>query len=160
MGIIMSDAPIDSMIGGADRFEKPQHKGEADRWAAVLVDSGLEVNLLYLVHWPEFDRIDTSSMSLVARICALLSRKPTVGFLIAPILGVAPAQVTPILEQFQAQGLLAAYAPQAEPIENTKEVREESRPAPVEKNSTATPSSEEKESTFIARLWRRLTRQV
>lgn len=63
----------------------------------------IDQELLRLRRWPNLARLPPDvDVGLVARICALLGRKPTVGFLVARLLDVPHARVGPLLAGLHA----------------------------------------------------------
>lgn len=63
----------------------------------------IDQELLRLRGWPNLTRLPPDiDVGLAARICALLGRKPTVGFLVARMLDVPHARVGPLLARLHA----------------------------------------------------------
>ncbi|MGZ5887810.1 MAG: hypothetical protein ACXWKI_12800 [Ramlibacter sp.] len=60
--------------------------------------------LLHLKSWPNLPRLPDELVEPVARICALLWRKPTVGYLIPRVLDLPADQVAHVLRVLQAFG--------------------------------------------------------
>lgn len=77
----------------------------------------VDQELLRLRRWPNLTRLPPDvDVGLAARICGLLGRKPTVGFLVARLLDVPHARVGPLLAGLHAAGYIetagaAACAP-------------------------------------------------
>src|SRR5574341_165217 len=88
------------------------------------VKVSLERELLQLEAWPPLTRLDPhDDVEGMARVCALLSRKPTVGFLVARTLGLPQERVRAVLRALheghyvrpvgKAQPAIEAVAPRA-----------------------------------------------
>jgi hypothetical protein len=60
--------------------------------------------LLHLKSWPNLTRLPEELIEPVTRICALLWRKPTVGYLVARVLDLPPEQAGHLLHVLQAFG--------------------------------------------------------
>lgn len=106
----------------------------------------VDQSLLRLRRWPSLARLPAGiDVGLAARICALLGRKPTVGFLVARLLDVPHSHAGPVLAKLYADGY----------IEVTRAVTAATGDAPAAATpySTALP-----DSRFIAKLWRFFTR--
>lgn len=122
-----------------------------------LVEQPLDIELVYLTRWPEFDRLDSQSLPLAARVSALLLRKPTAKLLVAPVLHVQAIQLAPIIDEFQRQGLLSTCARRPVKIGS---VPESSDIQLTEVAASIPAASSVKEAPFISRLWRKLTQQL
>lgn len=125
----------------------PEHGLPAGLVAQVGSDDALQWSLLrpqllYLVRWPDPASVPASpGWGNVARVCALLGRRQSAGFLVAQLLGMEPARCQQVLLLLWRQGCLQAVAPgvMAPPAAGMAEA------VPV------TPAG-----SFIVRLWRRL----
>lgn len=106
----------------------------------------LDKELLRLRRWPNLTRMPADvDVGLAARVCALLGRKATVGFLVARMLDLPHARVAPLLATLRAAGcieVVRAAAPM--PV---------SEPPPVGPPAHGLP-----DRRFIALLWRLLSR--
>lgn len=106
--------------------------------------------LVQLVSWPNVTRLPEELIEPVTRICALLWRKPTVGFLIPRVLELPPERAAAIVRVLQMLG--HAHAPGT---------AEGAAPLPAE---DALPRMQPREAqqqpaSVVARLWKRLMRQ-
>lgn len=116
-------------------------------WSRAMLDQ----QLLALVSWPDLTRWPHLEVQSLARICALLSRKPTVGFLVPRVLALPAPQTQTQLLLLYANGCLRVVrsdVPLAEPDPTTPEVVE-----PV-RHVGATPVMN---TSFLGKLWLRLT---
>lgn len=106
----------------------------------------LDQELLRLRRWPNLTRMPADvDVSLAARVCALLARKATVGFLVARMLDLPHARVAPLLARLRAAGCI--------------EVVRTAAPMPVSEPPPAGPSAQGlPDRRFIALLWRLLSR--
>lgn len=71
--------------------------------------------LLQLQHWPNVTQLPEELVEPVTRICALLWRKPTVGYLVSRVLDLPPdrtAHVVRVLQMFGHVSRPAAVAPE------------------------------------------------
>lgn len=125
----------------------PEH-GLPVAWASgvdgndTLQWSLLRPQLLYLVRWPDPAAVPaTPGWGNVARVCALLGRRQSAGFLVAQLLGMEPARCQQVLLLLWRQGCLQAVAPGV-------------MPSPAAGMAEAVPVTPA--GSFIVRLWRRL----
>jgi len=111
----------------------------------VPVKDSLERDLLQLRAWPPLTRMGTSNdIECMARVCALLSRKPTVGFLIHRVLELPHRRVHDALQILHASGCVGPARKAQVGVEVTEE--------PVAETAAASVPQE----SFLSRLWRRL----
>jgi len=106
----------------------------------------LDQELLRLRRWPNLTRLPPDvDVGLAARICALLGRKPTVGFLVARMLDLPHARVAPQLAKLRAMGCIDVVGAAV--------------PLPAQEPPLSEPPSKAlPDGRFIALLWRLLTR--
>lgn len=71
-----------------------------------------QIRLLHLVSWPSLTEWPEADQPLAARVCALLARRPTTGALLPVLLGLAEAQVFPLIEALRLAGHVQAGAQQ------------------------------------------------
>lgn len=104
-------------------------------------------SLLRLISWPSLTHLPEPIIPTVARICALLARKPTAASLIPLMLGMSEEQVFPVIEtlrlnqHIQISGSSSESSTGAAPQGATLPSDQESRPA---------------ENSLIGKLWQRL----
>lgn len=103
--------------------------------------------LVQLQSWPDLPRLPEELLAPVARICALLWRKPTVGYLVARTLGLPPGQVAVLLRALQAFGHVEVVGECAPRLELTDGAAAAS--AQAEPEAASVPS-------VVAKLWQRL----
>jgi hypothetical protein len=108
--------------------------------------------LLQLASWPNVTRLPEEHVVTVTRICALLWRKPTVGFLVPRILDAPPLQVNALLKLLL--DLRHVVAPRADlPVRHAAE-HERSMDEPVMPTEEA-PTRQT--GSLVSKLWQRLT---
>ncbi|MCL7715012.1 hypothetical protein [Stenotrophomonas mori] len=108
---------------------------EAQRSAAW---AALRSRVVYMGRWPDLDRLSVHlSPALVTRVCALLSRRQTVAFLVAQLAEVDSRASQEILVELHARGHLQFMDGAAD------------APAPVETPAAAADGT-------LRRLWRQL----
>jgi len=86
----------------------------------------LQFRVLQLVSWPAVPQMAHDSAPDVARICALLARKPSTGMLIPALLGLPHDVAYALLDQLYAQGHIRAAA--AAPTETSSLRRRRAAP--------------------------------
>lgn len=108
-----------------------------------------QYSVVKLQSWPSLAYLPEEAVPAVARICALLARKPTTASLIPLTLGLPEAQVFALIEVLRLNGHLQAngLAP-SDSVQRDAEAKEALANA-----SASAPSSE---PSFIAKLWQRL----
>jgi hypothetical protein len=130
----MPAAPLLSAAAAANTADRP-HRPEL-----------LDQDLLRLRRWPNLTRLPADvDVGLLARICALLGRKPTVGFLVARMLDMPHLRVAPLLARLHAAGCI-------ESVRSVAPTASEPPPASAPAASTLP------DRRFVALLWRLLTR--
>ncbi|THU03672.1 hypothetical protein E9531_05650 [Lampropedia puyangensis] len=136
------------------------------------VKQDIRSRLLYLRQWPDFSsEYDGSRVGDLARICALLSRKPTVGFLVYRSVDLPSYEVEPMLEQlFAAQciGLFqvgASVSPLEEDLAQASgavseagavSLAQEEIPVEPESTNKAALTSGTPVQSFLKKLWGKL----
>ena len=88
----------------------------------------LQFQILRLVSWPSIPQMSDSTASHVARICALLARKPSTGMLIPGLLGIPPETAYVLLDQLYAQGHIRPSAMSGAQAQSKRGHRSNSRP--------------------------------
>ena len=106
----------------------------------------LSTQVLYLVSWPSLQHLLGSAAPQIARICALLARRPTVGMLIPVILNLPPHIAHPLLETLYADGCIRLAGPCAGP----------STPAPAPGTEPEPSQESARDFSFLTRLWQHL----
>lgn len=106
----------------------------------------LNTQVLYLVSWPSLQHLLGSGAPQIARICALLARRPTVGMLIPVILNLPHHIAHPLLETLYADGYIRLAGAAAVP----------SAPAPAPKAEPAPSQEPAADFSFLAKLWQHL----
>lgn len=104
-------------------------------------------SLLRLATWPCLTHLPESIIPTVARICALLARKPTAASLIPLTLGMSEEQVFPVIEALRLNQHIQTAGGSSQPAAGA---------APQEANA---PSDEERKSepdSLIGKIWQRL----
>lgn len=126
--------------------------------APALSADDIRSKLLYVRQWPDFSaERDLSRIGDLARICALLSRKPTVGFLVHRALDMPSHEVEPLLLHLIDAGAVAVFQTGTEPLTATSE-----KPSATDgPDIAASPAPEEEQRrgaarTFLQRLWGKL----
>lgn len=103
--------------------------------------------LMRLLSWPDLPRLPDELLGPVTRLCALLWRKPTVGFLVARTLAAPPRQTAVLLAALQALGHVAGSGPAAPPRTD---------PVPAEEPELASEGPGEPVPGILGKLWQRL----
>jgi len=111
-------------------------------------DYEFQYSLLKLQSWPSLAYLPEEIVPSVARICALLARKPTTASLIPLTLGLPEAEVFALIEVLRLNGHL-----QANGFALPDSVQQEADAQALANASQATSSAE---PSFIAKLWQRL----
>lgn len=111
---------------------------------------------VHLHAWPDLVGMPAQQAPVVARICALVNRKPTVASLIPLILDIPQGEVFAVLEQLAANACIRMPAYDAEPVSP------DPRSAVALWQPDQTPEAGPDDMPlaaprFITRLWRRLT---
>lgn len=113
-----------------------------------------EVNnreLVQLVSWPNLSRLPEELVVPVTRICALLWRKPTVGYLVPRLLEAPALQTCALLEVLQELGHVSWPRRLA--------LRQESA-GPDSGLEAGTESAAPAKNSLVTKLWQRLTRRA
>ncbi|RMX03025.1 hypothetical protein D8I35_17795 [Corticibacter populi] len=132
-------------------------------------DESVRARLLYIRQWPDFSlQYDISRIGDIARICALLSRKPTVGFLVHRAVDLPSYEVETMLQElfdagcigiFQAAPTPSAAAPDGAAPALPKQPAapsERAAPAPTVTAADAMRPPSSPEGSFLHRLWKKL----
>jgi hypothetical protein len=110
--------------------------------------------LVQLVSWPNITRLPDELAAPVTRICALLWRKPTVGYLVVRMLDLTPERAGVLLRALRAFG-------HVQWTESTGDGSSDERPSgiPESQLEVAAPASGRAagDLRLISRLWLRLT---
>lgn len=125
-------------------FLESQWQDSVDAETAQAED--LRLGLVYLHSWPDLTGVPEELAPAVARVCALLSHKPTVGFLVAKVLDRPEAETRHILQRLQSLGHLRILQRRmgAETPAGSTPAAEPGSFAPVQ------------HSAFLGKLWKRL----
>lgn len=120
-------------------------------------------DLFQLVSWPNLSRLPEELVEPVTRICALLWRKPTVGFLVSRVLAMPAHQALAVLTVLRDQGHVvsprssqrapAGAAPRQGAQPDSSMFQD--TPADYDLDGVATDSKPAKQS-LVGKLWRRL----
>ena len=119
---------------------------------------GFQYSVLKLQSWPSLAYLPEKIVPSVARICALLTYKPTTASLIPLALGMAEAEVFALIEVLRLNGHIEACGFSMSDSVQREASAQEARANPCQPMS-ATPasgSSSSSGSSFIAKLWQRL----
>src|SRR5690348_7680623 len=104
----------------------------------------LDMALLQLNSWPKLTQLPPpADHEMLARVCALLASKPTVGFLVPRILGAPAARVQCALDALYRDGHLRLAGPAA-------------GVATMTGASSEIVSPPARQASFLHRLWQRL----
>ena len=104
-----------------------------------------------LMSWPDLSGAPVHLRVLVARLCALLSRKPTAGGLIPVVLTAQEAEVHRIMAV-----LARLHHIKISHAGLTGEVHEEDAPAPVSQPEASVATAQARPRSLIGKLWSRL----
>jgi len=94
-----------------------------------------ECKVLYLTSWPSMRELPPDRLMACARVCALLSLGPSVGFLVHRRLGLPRAAVLPVLEALHADGHLRLAGAEGQQTEAT-----DTSPTEFDRESTRRPN--------------------
>lgn len=108
-----------------------------------------QYSVVKLQSWPSLAYMPEEVVPAVARICALLARKPTTASLIPLTLGLPEAHVFALIEVLRLNGHLQAngLAP-SDSVQRDADAKEAL--------ANASPSAPSTEPSFITKLWQRL----
>lgn len=109
-----------------------------------------QFRMVRLASWPALTHLPDEELTTVARICALLARKPTAASLIPLTLGLPEQQVFPLIEALRLNGHVQVSGGPAA-AEDTP-----AAPPPV----AGTDASGAATSSLIGKLWQRLGRRA
>lgn len=121
-----------------------------DACAAGMTADELKRSLIRLESWPDLSFVSEASQVRVARICGLLSRKPTVGHLIPKVLGESDAVVLAEVLRLTQMGHLYVVGKSA-----ASEQASAYAPLQVGGTTELTPAPPVKQS-LVAKLWAKL----
>lgn len=116
--------------------------------------SEVEANeLIRLRSWPNLTRLPIELVAPVTQICALLWRKPAVGFLIPRVLDADATQVRALMEVLQGFGHIkvSRTVPGQQPVAFPDAIEESLGTGDSQHGETAQPVG-----TLVGKLWRRL----
>lgn len=110
-------------------------------------------DLIRLRSWPNLTRLPSELVAPVTQICALLWRKPAVGFLIPRVLDADVTRICALLDVLQAFGHLRVSIPVSgsQPVVSA-ETEDSGHDAWNTRNVNVTPFA----GTLVGKLWRRL----
>jgi len=112
-------------------------------------DVALPRELVHLLEWPNLTRVPDDLVPAVIRVCALLWRKPTVGFLLPRILGLPAEQVGAVVQALQQFGHVRVAR-----SDNAAASAEAASAAEAEV-AAAAPSAT---TSLVGKFWQRLVR--
>lgn len=104
----------------------------------------LKYQVLHLVCWPSMSQMLDATGADIARICALLARRPSVGILIPVMLNLSPEQTFSLLKALHASGNICSVA-----------VPDCDAPDPLHVEPPVCCACAA-DTSFIAKLWHRL----
>ena len=114
--------------------------------------NAFKYGVIKLVSWPDLAQVPESQQPIVARICALLSRKLSAGRLVPLILSASETEVFRALATLTRMGHVAlASGEPAVPIAGQDQVSE---PMPLE---SELPGATRPRRSLIGKLWAKLT---
>ena len=151
--IRLGPAPWAAPPAGAMPLEELQ-------WRAAMHSAQLEVArrgqnavpraLIHLVSWPNLTRLPGDLVGPVTRICALLWRKPTVGYLVVRLLDLPPEQVAAVLRALRSAG-------HAQWADCASGGTSDERPSGLSDSQLEMPvPASGRDLRLISRLWQRL----
>ena len=94
-----------------------------------------ERKVLHLTSWPSMRELPPDRLMAFARVCALLSLSPSVGFLVHRRLGLPREAVLPVLHALHADGHLRLAGTEGQAAEAT-----DTSPAELDRESTRRPN--------------------
>ncbi|WP_343292703.1 hypothetical protein AAHN93_12605 [Vandammella animalimorsus] len=121
--------------------------------------------LLYLKQWPDFSKeYDLVRVGDIARICALLARKPTVGFLVHRSVDMPSHKVEKVLRQLQESGCVDVFQTGRDTlkaqIQTMGEIFSDAGDvvpdAAAPQEEAAPPAMPTPAGSFLKRLWKKL----
>jgi hypothetical protein len=110
--------------------------------------------LLQLVSWPNVTRLPDELVIPVTRICALLWKKPTVGYLVPRILDASPQQTHALLQLLRDMRHVAIHGVSVSGFQPLEEACHDETPEPPSAKAKG-PSA----PSLVSKLWQRLTRR-
>lgn len=111
-------------------------------------NSPVQFNVLHLVCWPALSELRPEAAQDVARLCALLARRPSAGMLVPTLLNMPPQIAYALMDTLLAQGHIRPAT--------TAEHRQRSGASALPAGSSAVQASAESAS-FLVKLWQRLS---
>lgn len=135
---------------------------DARRWCGALGRARrdpdrelLKSQLFHLVSWPNLTRLPPETSAPAARICALLWRKRTAGFLIPKVLDLPPEDCLLLLHALKSLGHVATLLPPPGPVPGTIGPRAATGAAgPPDAQEAPRPLGGD---SLLGKFWRRLT---
>lgn len=109
----------------------------------LLRDKTFQLSMVRLVAWPSLTQLPQEVVPAVARLCALLARKPTTVFLLPQLLELPEVQVARMIQVLQLDGCTQLSGMAAAPAADTPAA------VPHEGVRPAAPS-------LIGKIWQRL----
>jgi len=103
-----------------------------------------QAHVLRLAAWPCMTDLPAQPLPLVARICALLSHRPTSALLVPTLLGVSAEQVYPVIEVLRVNGYIKVLGEHALADD------------PVHRDGPNGLGDRPPQSSFVEKLWQRL----
>lgn len=132
----------------------------------IAAHEDIRSRLLYVKQWPDLSKEPAMRVGDIARICALLSRKPTVGFFVSREVGIPAGDAEAILNQLHETGCVGIFRTSSDALKAAHSASvavpaphaeaDASVPpasAPATSDASAMPS---RESSYFKRLWKKL----
>lgn len=146
----MSNIDNNSSLRKSDSHAKEKAWVACFESASVLTAHELQYRVFRLSHWPTIAYLPIELQPVVARICALLARRPTNAALIPQLLGIECALVLRVLEMLHRKGYLEAL--HANLAGSCHEPVSPIQGTPID------PASPAIQTTLLRKIWSRLTR--
>lgn len=143
-------SPGDKSFESQRLFLESQWQEGVEAMTAPAEPEDIRLGLVYLTSWPDLTSVPENIAPSVARVCALLSHKPTVGFLVPKVLDLAEDETRRILQMLQHLGhvrVLQRKTAAESPIEMA---------AAAEGAALAAETGRGQQHLFLGKLWKRL----
>ena len=114
----------------------------------------LQYGVLKLVAWPDLAVVPDERQAIVARICALLSRKPSAGKLIPLVLSTPENEVFENIAPLLRMGCVTVATSFLSEPASTEQADSETDAAVVAQSA---PVAQQGRRSLVAKLWARLT---
>lgn len=155
-GLSGGTAPLRGTFALARASERLDHRPASEAWGRALAEAGaarqepedFRLGLVYLKSWPDIPGLPEDIAASVTRVCALLSHKPTVGFLVGRVLDLTDDESRRILQVLHRFGHIEVLQRKA-----GAEGGVEMPPAGESGNAVPPPA----QNAFLGRLWKKLT---